>query len=315
MEKDRLEALRKKRAERKRKQRIRLLIVVICFAAIIFVVVFAVKSAVTFIKNSIPTPTPSPVAVVSELGEPSAAAQTGEAAVPQNTAEPVQYAELANPSEQNDILKYFEENSSQKKVCYLTFDDGPNNSVTPLILDTLRRYNIKATFFQVGTLIEDNFDMAKRVYEEGHLTGNHSYDHTYSKIYADGESFINEFNKCSEQIKKVTGDDYFPIMRFPGGSFDAGSYGAAKQEYKTLLAQAGVYHCDWNALTGDAEGSPKTTEQMLERIKSSSKNKNQLVVLMHDANNKKQTAEALPKIIEYLISEGYTFSRLDKPIF
>lgn len=314
MEKERLEELRKKRAQRKRKQRIRLLIAVICLAIIVFVIVFAVKSAVTFIKNSIPTPTPSPVAIVSELGEPSANVQTEDGEAAQNAQETVKYAELPNPSDKNDILKFFEESSSQKKVCYLTFDDGPNNSVTPLILDTLRRYNIKATFFQVGTLIEDNFDMAKRVYEEGHLIGNHSYDHTYSKIYADGESFMNEFNMCAEQIKKVTGDDYFPIMRFPGGSFDSGSYGSVKQEYKTLLAQAGVYHCDWNALTGDAEGSTKTTEQMLERIKSSSKNKNQLVVLMHDANNKKQTAEALPKIIEYLISEGYTFSRLDKPV-
>ena len=139
------------------------------------------------------------------------------------------------PPKSADILADIPDNNGEK-TAYLTFDDGPNNSVTPQVLDILRRYNIKATFFMVGSMIEKNPDMARRVFEEGHLAAGHSYSHQYSKLYADTQSFMNEVNKTHELIQNITGrNDYPKIFRFPGGGFNAGVYGEIKQECKLLL--------------------------------------------------------------------------------
>ncbi len=312
-ERNRLEEIKKRRKQRERARMIRILIVLAVFVLIIVGIVSAIGAIAAHIKNNTAKVSPTPIPVISENVESAAPQPSDEADVPSASPEPAQT--LPPASEQNDIIKFLESTASDKKVCYLTFDDGPNNSITPKILDTLRKYNVKATFFEVGSLIKDNPDMARRVYEEGHLVANHSYTHTYSKLYASGDTFTEEIRNCEGQIKSVVGDDFFPLVRFPGGSYNAGTYGEQKQQYKEILAQMGYYQCDWNALNGDAEGGSKSSEQLIERVKTSSKDKNQVVVLMHDAANKKATAEALPKIIEYFMAEGYTFSRLDKPVY
>lgn len=199
------------------------------------------------------------------------------------------------------------------KTAYLTFDDGPTTSVTPAILDILRRYDIKATFFMVGSLIEKNPGVAYRVYSEGHTLANHSYRHNYSYLYENEENFMSEINTTYSLICDITGDKNYPkIFRFPGGGYNAGSHGAAKQVYKETLAREGFRYCDWNCLNGDAEYKSPTVDTLLNRIKSSSKGKEDLVILMHDAAAKKINIQALPVIIDYLLSEGYTFSTLDK---
>ncbi len=199
------------------------------------------------------------------------------------------------------------------KTCYLTFDDGPTNSVTARVLDILRRYDVKATFFTVGTLLEANPDTARRIYDEGHLLANHSYAHSYSKLYADDSSFMNEIDTTHELIKNITGNEDYPcIFRFPGGGFNSGYYGEKKQHYKMLLKEKNIRYCDWNALNGDAEGGAPSAEQLIARVKSSSKNKEDIVILMHDAAAKSTTADSLAQAIEYLISQGYSFKTLDK---
>lgn len=252
------------------------------------------------------TPSPAPVTAV-DLTEPSASPASPADAVVTGAAEVTPM-----PTFQPDLLKDVR-NKDGVKTAYLTFDDGPTNSITPKILDTLRRYNIKATFFQVGTLIESNPDMARRVYEEGHLLANHSYAHNYSELYATKDSFISEIQKTEALIKGVTGEDeIFKLFRYPGGSYNAGTWGANKQIYKNVLAEMGYKYCDWNSLNGDAEGGKKTAPQLVEGVKNSSADKEDIVVLMHDAAAKKTTAEALPEIIEYLLSQGYEFKRLDE---
>ena len=292
---------------------------VLCTAFIIVLIVLGIRAVYSLIDSRKPQPTPTPVGIVTELGETvessdSVSESSSFNDVPYSPLPSKTYAELPPASEQNDILYFLESSASDKKVCYLTFDDGPNNSVTIQTLDVLRRYNVKATFFQVGSLVAENPDVTRRIYEEGHLIANHSNSHNYKELYANSESFMNEYNMCRAEIANVIGDNVFPLMRFPGGSFDSGTYGKQKQEYKAVLAQSGVYCCDWNCLSGDAESGKKTANELIERIKSSSKNKNQVVVLMHDASSKKHTAEALPQIIEYFKNEGFVFSRLDKPI-
>lgn len=245
-----------------------------------------------------PATVPSPVATPNATNDPS-------------TATPPQTSPSTAPEEiGGDLLKKVVNNDGVK-VAYLTFDDGPTTSVTPKILDTLRKYNIKATFFQTGKMIETNPDMARRVAEEGHLIANHSYAHNYKELYATQESFMNEITKTQELISGMQPNEDFKLVRFPGGGHNAGSFGARKQTYKDELKKQGYYYCDWNALNQDAEGGAKNAQGLLESTKRTVGEQEDVVILMHDAAAKKTTAEALPSIIDYLLSAGYEFRRLD----
>lgn len=228
------------------------------------------------------------------------------------TATPKPAPKIPPASEQNDLLKIaINAQGSEERVCYLTFDDGPTSTVTPSILATLKQYNVKATFFMLGRMIEDNPDLAKQVHAEGHLLANHSYSHSYGDLYATPESFYGEIEKTEALIRQVTGEEPFKLMRFPGGSHNAGAHAAAKQQYKLLLQEKGYYYADWNCLNGDAEGGDRTPEQLLNRLKDTAIGKN-LVVLMHDAANKQSTADSLPLIIDFLQNQGYVFRRMDE---
>ena len=201
--------------------------------------------------------------------------------------------------------------TEEGKFCYLTFDDGPTEKVTPKVLDVLKEYNVKATFFMLGRMIEQSPDIAKRAYEEGHLLANHSYSHEYKNLYESGDSFMEEINKTISLISDISGGYSFKLVRFPGGGNTNGEYGEKKQEYKKLLQENGYYYADWNALNGDAEAVNNSTERLLQRVKNTAINNN-IVVLMHDASTKSTTAESLPSIIEYLKEQGYEFKRLDE---
>lgn len=220
--------------------------------------------------------------------------------------------EIPPASTENDLLKIATEaKGTEGKVCYLTFDDGPTKEVTPAVLDVLKQYDVKATFFTLGTMLEANPDIAKRAYEEGHLLANHTYSHKYKDLYATEESFLAEIKKVEGLIQNITGEEPFRLMRFPGGGQNAGTYGEQKQKYKLALQREGYYFADWNALNGDAEGVTVGAEQLLARIRETATQQH-IVVLMHDATIKKTTPTALPAIIEYLKEQGYEFRRMDK---
>ncbi len=278
------------RKRRRRKKRIRAVIILICIIAAA-VILFASLSKCTHNDNGQTSETPS------------ASVEPSLTPVPEYTIPPA--------SEENDLLNVLKD-SGQTKRCYLTFDDGPTKNITPQILDTLRKYNVKATFFQTGSNIEKNPDIARRVYEEGHLISGHSYSHDYNKLYDTEESFRSEVEKTHEIINGVTDKEEFKLMRFPGGSYNAGDHASEKQKYKKTLKDMGFYYVDWNTLNGDAEGKKKNAQELLEYLKRNTSLKlNNLVVLMHDASAKQATADALGSIIEYLSGEGYTFHRLD----
>lgn len=233
-----------------------------------------------------------------------------------NSKEPTQfifngYVYPEPPPKNDDMMKDLKRGDGVK-TAYLTFDDGPNETVTVRVLDILRKYNIKATFFMVGTLIEKNSHVARRIYDEGHLLANHSYSHNYSELYADKDGFMNQVNKTQELINGIVKrDDYPKIFRFPGGGFDTGKYGPQKQEYKLLLNENKFRYCDWNSMTGDAETSTPTYEQIMKTIKSTTRGQEDSVILLHDALAKKITPETLAEVIEYLISQGYVFDTID----
>lgn len=201
-----------------------------------------------------------------------------------------------------------------QKVCYLTFDDGPNTTITPQVLDVLRKYDVKATFFMLGYLMEDNSDMARRIYEEGHLLANHTYSHIYEDIYESTDAFMSEIRETEDLILKTldSEDEYFPIVRFPGGSHEVGKYKSIKGELKDVLEEEGYYHCDWNSLNGDAEGKEKDADGLFEYFEKNTSTSKNAVVLMHDTVSKQATVDSLGKIIEYMLEEGYVFLRLDE---
>lgn len=195
---------------------------------------------------------------------------------------------------------------SQEKVAYLTFDDGPSKSVTPLILDLLKQENIKATFFVLGTRAKYNPEILKREYLEGHYIANHGYSHVYGDIYSTPEAVLDEYNKTKDIVKEILGTDYDGhLFRFPGGS-TGGKYKKIKAEAKTLLKDNNIAYIDWNSLSSDAAGA-KTKEAIIQNTIDTVGDKNSVVILMHDAGDKILTYEALPEIISYLREKGYVF--------
>ena len=201
----------------------------------------------------------------------------------------------------NDIYK------TDEMQVFLTFDDGPSKSVTTPILDLLKKENIKATFFVLGSRVELYPNIVKRAYEEGHYIANHGYSHKYSQIYESTQAVLDEYYKANQAIKNAIGNPVYNsnIFRFPGGSV-GGIYHDLKAEARVLLEQNNIVSVDWNALNGDSEGL-KTEDALINRLKETAENKNSLVILMHDAADKEKTYNSLPQIIEYLKQEGYEF--------
>lgn len=197
--------------------------------------------------------------------------------------------------------------SSETKRAFLTFDDGPS-SVTPEILDTLKQEEIKATFFVLGSRVNAMPETVKRIYEEGHYLANHGYSHSYSAIYTSPQTVLDEYNQCNDAIRNAIGEPEYNshLFRFPGG-LPGGKYVNVKNEARELLLQNNIVNIDWNALSGDAETTEPTVEFEMSRIVETVGEKNSVVILLHDAQAKKATAEALPQIIAWLRDRGYEF--------
>lgn len=191
------------------------------------------------------------------------------------------------------------------KVAYLTFDDGPSANITPGVLKVLRENNVHGTFFLMGKMAQRHPDLVKEEIEEGNAIGNHSYSHEYKKIYASPEAFLEDINKCFEVLKKIVPDYDANLVRFPGGS-----YGHKLLPIREAVKAKGIKYVNWNALTGDAEHNNVPADKLVERLKVECKGKNRVVILTHDAPTKRTSLEALPRVIEYLKSQGYKFETL-----
>ena len=211
--------------------------------------------------------------------------------------------------EQKDNILHIYRSTGEKRV-FLTFDDGPTKTVTPLILDVLKQEDVKATFFVLGNNVKNNPDLVKRAFEEGHYIANHGYSHKYSEIYATPESTLNEYNITEQAIREALGNQSYSsrVFRFPGGS-NGGYYNEKKQASKALLKENGVVHLDWNSLSKDAEGA-NTKEVLLQNIIDTMGEKDSVVILMHDASDKILTYEMLPDLISMLKEKGYKFETI-----
>lgn len=201
-----------------------------------------------------------------------------------------------------------------KKIAYLTFDDGPSEESTEKILDILLRNNVKATFFTLGTSIDNNKradSILKRIIDEGHSIGNHGYSHDYRILYpnrtVDVQAFMNDIEKNDERLKSILGNDFTTrLIRMPGGH----SSWNGTEELDKVLEEKGLYQMDWNALNGDAEGIEYSREELLNNLKDTVGDKDVIIVLMHDTDMKKGTVEYLQSAIDYLKENGFEFRTL-----
>lgn len=208
-----------------------------------------------------------------------------------------------------------------EKIAFLTFDDGPSPTNTARILDVLKEKEAVATFFTIGTSIENNAssgDILNRVLSEGHGIALHSYTHVYDKLYpgktVDKEAVKEELDKLQDKIREATGKEKFKshVFRYPGGHMSW----RGTEESDAYLAEDGIEYIDWNAMNGDSEPTsrrPKDPEALANFVQESlvyTKVKNVIVVLMHDAENKGMTVDSLPLIIDELKAQGYTFGIL-----
>ncbi|HSR03124.1 MAG TPA: polysaccharide deacetylase family protein [Proteiniclasticum sp.] len=208
-----------------------------------------------------------------------------------------------------------------EKIAFLTFDDGPSPQNTGKILDILKEKDAAATFFTIGSSIENSNasgDVLNRILDEGSSIALHSYTHVYEKLYpnntADKDYIKEELDRLQEKIREVTGRDQFKsnVLRYPGGHMSWKEIAAAD----AYLAEDGIEYIDWNAMNGDSEPTarrPKDPEALAAFVMESlvfTNVKDVVVVLMHDAENKGMTTESLPMIIDTLRNEGYKFGIL-----
>ena len=191
------------------------------------------------------------------------------------------------------------------KVIYLTFDDGPGPD-TPKLLDILKHYNIKATFFVVNTKY---IDTIKRTAAEGHSLAIHTATHVFKDIYASEEAYFEDLYKMRGIIKDLTGVET-TLLRFPGGSSNTVSN--FNKGIMTRLTEAvvdkGFQYFDWNVDSKDAGGA-KTAEQVVENVIGGIGDKKISIVLQHDI--KDFSIDAVERIIVWGLNNGYTFLPLE----
>lgn len=187
--------------------------------------------------------------------------------------------------------------NTDQKVIALTFDDGPDHRFTPSILNVLAKYNVKATFFLLGTRVEKYPDVTQRIYEEGHVIGNHTFWHP--QLTKTGVKNMEwEMEKNQKQIKSIIDYNTY-LFRAP--------YGAINSEMVKLLQKKNYRGVGWSVDSEDWKSLPadKVKQNILSEVHPGA------IILMHSAGHWTQdlsgTVKALDQIIPYLRKKGYRF--------
>lgn len=199
--------------------------------------------------------------------------------------------------QEKEAKEEVDQQTLEGKKVYLTFDDGPSKN-TEQILDILKEYDVKATFFVIGKTDSFSKSMYQRIFQEGHTLAMHSYSHQYRKIYKSVNAFKKDINELSDLIYEVTGErpKYF---RFPGGSSNTVS-ALNMKEFIKYANKKGLVYFDWNVINGDATGKKLTVKQLIHNVMTDVEKYDTSVVLMHDSADKVDTVTSLPQIIKKL---------------
>lgn len=191
-------------------------------------------------------------------------------------------------------------NTAEKKI-WLTFDAGYENGYTAHILDVLKKHQVKATFFLVGNFIETAPELVKRMTEEGHTVGNHTYTHPDMSKIADKSSFSEELTKLEALYEKTTGSKMKKFYRPPQGKYSEENLKMANEMgYKTIFWS--LAYVDW--YNDNQPTEEEAMSKLLPRIH------NGAVVLLHSTS--KTNSEILDRLLTEWENMGYTFGDIEE---
>jgi peptidoglycan-N-acetylglucosamine deacetylase len=201
---------------------------------------------------------------------------------------------------------------TSSKIVFLTFDDGPSPNNTLKILDALNENDVKATFFVVGEKADKYPNIVKKLDDSGMCIAAHTYSHDYSTIYKNVDCYMEDYNKCTECIKELLGKDVISYMRIPGGAYNKVSSETNMKCIRQELNRKHINYVDWNVSLGDALGRNIYPYKLKKNVIDQCKDKDLVVLLMHDSYYKETTVEVLPDVIKYLKEQGYSFKTFDE---
>lgn len=218
---------------------------------------------------------------------------------------------IASQLEQ-DIL----DGKSNKKICYITMDDGPYNRAKAF-MKIFKKYDVKATFFLTtanGNKLPDKGDeTAASMYPEymkyGHTIGNHTYSHNYQDggVYSSATAFLKDVKKQADFTAENTRGYRTVLVRFPGGT---GTAGSKLESIEKALRKEGYGWVDWTVDSGDSWGAEKATTTNIKKnvLAAADDGQDIMCVLFHEWSE--NTQEVMPEIIEELEDRGYIFMPL-----
>lgn len=228
-----------------------------------------------------------------------------------NTQKNIQKLTKSNKYKRQQLEKKLNEYNIKynSKIIYLTFDDGPS-IYTMDILNTLDKYNVKATFFV--TCSENLELLSKEIVKRGHTIALHTCTHKYSYVYSSDDAYFEDLNNISNLVEKYTGIKS-KYVRFPGGSSNTVSRAyniGIMSRLSNTLKEKGYKYYDWNIDSNDAGGA--NSEQEYANVIGALQNNDRDInmVLMHDV--KVSTKDALDSIIKSAIDLGYSFSSINE---
>jgi peptidoglycan/xylan/chitin deacetylase (PgdA/CDA1 family) len=210
---------------------------------------------------------------------------------------------------------------THEKKLYLTFDDGPIAEATPLVLDELKKYNAKASFFCIGKNVAANPDIYHRIIAEGHTIGNHTYDHL-NGWQVQNDAYFENVEQCAEQLEATElvfaeANDHKPIMKAPKSDAAADVYALPKyfrppygkltiSQYNKLKK---IYQIVmWDVLSFDFD-LKITKEQVLENVLKNTVSGS--IIVFHDSlKAMDKMLFALPQVLEHYSNLGYKFETL-----
>lgn len=201
----------------------------------------------------------------------------------------VQFPKIFRPFLGRNLI--WRKKNPSSKVIYLTFDDGPIPEVTPLLLDLLDEYAVKATFFCVGENVQKYPEIYREILKRGHRTGNHTFNHL--------KGYFTKTEDYVANVKKAAGYIYSDLFRPPHGQLSRKQKHALRSEYRIVM---------WDVITHDYNQS-LSPEDVMQNVKKYSRNGS--IVVFHDSlKAKNNMISVLPQAIEYWNSKGYSYGLL-----
>ena len=202
--------------------------------------------------------------------------------------------------------------AEERRIVYLTFDDGPSFSNTDSILDILCKNDVKATFCIVGSNAASNKGTMRRINNSGMGILPHCNNHDYKKIYNSTESYANDLDECMKTINGIIDEERtYTMVRMPGGSTNTVCSRDVLRNIKAYLKSRDVNYIDWTIDCGDTKKTVVERSVIKENIEEVCGKSVVEVVLMHDLENKKTTTEALQDIINDYKNLGYEFKTIE----